>query len=63
MWPHDVGKPDDVRDLLMAAWIRRKKIEAKIQAVAIVNTLGEAMNPNKTQEISSDAMLTKLSGL
>jgi len=38
-----LGSPAELADVLTVAWLRRKRYEAQMQAVAIVNLLGQAM--------------------
>ena len=39
-----MGSPAELADVLTVAWLRRKRYEAQLQAVAIVNLLGQALS-------------------
>jgi hypothetical protein len=40
VWDATLGQPSEIHDLLMAAWLRRKRLEARL----IVGALGEALS-------------------
>jgi hypothetical protein len=62
VWDDTLGKPAEIGDLLMAAWVRRKKLEAQWLAAEIVNRLALAMGgeQRETRRTSGDALLHEM---
>ena len=48
VWDATLGQPAEIADVLTVAWLRRKRFEAQLQAVEIVNMLGQAMSESET---------------
>ena len=55
MWDATLGQPAEIADVLTVAWLRRKRFEAQLQAVEIVNMLGQAMSESANAAASGGA--------
>jgi hypothetical protein len=60
VWTDDRCTPAEALEFLTASWLRRKKFEARLLAVEVVNALSEAMGDGEggdNERVSADAML------
>lgn len=62
MWDNSLGPPLELTDVLAAAWLRRKRLEAKIQALEIGIIIGELFGgkQKKQERISANEMFAML---